>query len=180
MAVRDEDEQFSDDTPLFPNIRRRRNGTSAARSSYDSNATRATPTTTASFDMFADSPELDKRQRHTEVTRHSILDLIPSLLPQFRLIQRVQTISSSTIDFGYSVFETYTYYRELTQAVTDSEIEVVLRRLMQEWQFVGVSVRSSSLHLRIQSHGANTVCFCVVDWHSCVSVFQCGSSCITI
>lgn len=148
LPVCDADEQFEERTPLIPNIRRRYNRTSAAHTSYNSNTTRSSVTTSSpAFSEFFDSSELEKRQRHAQVTRHSILGLIPSLLPQFRLIQRAQTISSITIDFSYSAFETYTYYRELTQAATDSEIEAVLRRLLQEWQFVGVSVCSYLIHL---------------------------------
>lgn len=147
LPVGDADGQLEEHA-LIPNIRRRYNRTSAAHTSYTSNTTRSSVTTgSPAFSEFFDNSELEKRQRHAQITRHSILDLIPSLLPQFRLIQRAQTISSTTIDFSYSAFETYTYYRELTQATTNSEIEEVLRRLLQEWQFVGVSVCSCLIHL---------------------------------
>lgn len=158
LSVGDVDEQFEHHAPLIPNIRRRYNRTSASHTSYTSNATRSSVTASSpAFSEFFDSSKLEKRQRHTQVTRHSIFGLIPSLLPQFQLLQRAQTISSTTIAFSYSAFETYTYYRELTHATTDSEIEEILRRLLQEWQFVGVSVCCSSAPLRKLVYGAESL-----------------------
>lgn len=136
--------------PLYPHIRRRHNRTSAALSSFNSSSMSTTPTTTSIPVPYNNSSEPEKGRENRGVIRTSIIDLIPSLLPQFQLVRRAQSISSSTVDFGSSVFETYTYYRELTEAVTDAEMEVVLRRLVQEWQFVGVSVRFLPFYLWMQ------------------------------
>lgn len=106
-------------------------------------------------DDLSDESALDEGSEDNDIQRPDqrlrrdsprIVVISPSLLPQFKLAQGIQTISSSALSISYSTFETYTYYRELTEAATDSELEVALARLIKEWQSVGASVRLSAGH----------------------------------
>ena len=64
----------------------------------------------------------------------------PSTLPAWRAASDAVSVAS-TVSFASSVFDTFTYYRELREAQLDCDFESILLKLMGEWYYVGASVR---------------------------------------
>lgn len=64
----------------------------------------------------------------------------PSLLPQSYIINTVSNTTSTVSSLGSSMFDTFTYYKELREARADSDYEAILKRLWSEWLAAGASV----------------------------------------
>lgn len=63
----------------------------------------------------------------------------PSTLPAWRAASDAVSVAS-TVSFASSVFDTFTYYRELREAQLDCDFESILLKLMGEWYYVGASL----------------------------------------
>lgn len=63
----------------------------------------------------------------------------PSLLPQV-----IYDASTNVSAAGESLFDRFTYYKELRDAQTDSDYERTLERLLKEWWAVGASVSATA------------------------------------
>ncbi|THH10528.1 hypothetical protein EW146_g8347 [Bondarzewia mesenterica] len=64
-----------------------------------------------------------------------LLFFAPSLLPLRNYADNVSVASS--VSLATSIFDTFSYYRELREARVDSEYEAILNKLMLEWRNIG-------------------------------------------
>jgi len=68
----------------------------------------------------------------------------PNLLPLQRVGTTMSVASTSSLSMMSSAYDTFTYYRELREAQHDAELEILIARLVREWQYVGATLLSSA------------------------------------
>jgi hypothetical protein len=74
-----------------------------------------------------------------------LIYIAPSLLPRYTEQISVDN-SLSLID---ALVDSFSFYRELREANSDSEYEHILEKLKSEWYFVGASVRYATVLLAL-------------------------------
>ena len=89
------------------------------------------------FDSFLD-PFDESNDYFIPATQSFIHRIAASLLPTYT----DQISINSTMSAAESFLETFSMYRELREACTDSEFERILSRQQAEWFYVGGSVRT--------------------------------------
>ena len=73
------------------------------------------------------------------------LSIAPSLLPRYT----DQISVDNSLSFIDALVDSFSSYRELREACSDSEYEHILEKIKSEWYFVGASVRHAAIPLRL-------------------------------
>jgi len=75
----------------------------------------------------------------------NIFSVVPSLLPRYT----EQISVDNSLSFIDAIVDSFSPYRELREACSDSEFERILEKLNSEWYFFGASVRYAIVPLAL-------------------------------
>jgi hypothetical protein len=75
----------------------------------------------------------------------NLVSVAPSLLPRYT----EQISVDNSLSFIDAIVDSFSPYRELREACSDSEFERILEKLNSEWYFVGASVRYAIVPLAL-------------------------------
>lgn len=78
----------------------------------------------------------------------NLLSIAPSFLPRYT----EQISVDNSLSFIDALVDSFSSYRELREACSDSEYERILEKLKSEWYFVGASVRYATVLLPFTYH----------------------------
>jgi hypothetical protein len=74
-----------------------------------------------------------------------LISIAPSLLPRYT----EQISVDNSLSFIDALVDSFSSYRELREANSDSEYEHILEKIKSEWYFVGASVRYATVPLAL-------------------------------